>query len=79
MEKQKRKNELFNIIKSADGVDGIEIYGYLPLTEYLYDTLSRRDKELLTAFAERIKAHYPHTASIQSTIDKELSAAITGV
>ena len=35
-------------------------------------------KEMLTAFAERIKAHYPHTASIQSTIDKELKAAIAG-
>lgn len=79
MEKQKRKNELYNLIKSADGVNGIEIYGYLPLAEYLDDTLSRRDKEMLTAFAERIKAHYPHTASIQSTIDKELNAAIAGV
>ena len=32
------------------------------------------DVEAITFFAEKLKAHYPHTKSICSTIDKELAA-----
>lgn len=34
------------------------------------------DVEAITFFAEKLKAHYPHTKSICSTIDKELALLI---
>lgn len=49
--------------------------------ELLEDYAERWDEfqgEMLTAFADRVKNHYPHTASIRSTIDKELQAFIKG-
>ena len=49
--------------------------------ELLEDYAERWDdfqEEMLTAFAERLKNHYPHTVSIQNTIDKELQAFVKG-
>lgn len=34
--------------------------------------MNKWDTKTLIEFANRIKAHYPHTQSIQNTIDKEL-------
>lgn len=49
--------------------------------ELLEDYAERWDEfqvDMLTAFAERLKNHYPHTVSIQNTIDKELQAFTKG-
>ena len=49
--------------------------------ELLEDYAERWDEfqaDMLTAFAERVKNHYPHTVSIRNTIDKELQAFIKG-
>lgn len=35
--------------------------------------MDRWDAKTLQEFAKRLKEHYPHTASIQSTIDKEVA------
>ena len=36
-------------------------------------TFDRWDAKTLMEFAKRLKEHYPHTQSIQSTINKELA------
>lgn len=36
------------------------------------NNMNKWDTKTLIEFANRIKAHYPHTQSIQNTIDKEL-------
>ena len=49
--------------------------------ELLEDYAERWDEfqvDMLTAFAERLKNHYPHTPSVQCIIDKELRAFTKG-
>ena len=36
-----------------------------------------RQESALIEYAERLKSHYPHTPGVRSTIDKELSKAVT--
>ena len=44
-DKQKKVMELRDFLESIDGVNGIRIYGYIPLAEYLQEEGFRREKD----------------------------------
>lgn len=44
-DKQKKVMELRDFLESIDGINGIRIYGYIPLAEYLQEEGFRREKD----------------------------------